>query len=94
MGSENGISHNRMELKNLLNNLENEDLDDFIDGIAVEGHLKPILLAAEFGCHKILKQIVGIDEEKLKVEERFSFDDCNENGENFLHLGELSMSQN
>ena len=105
MGSENGISHNRMELKNLLNNLENEDLDDFIDGIAAQRKLglgkgNPLLLAAEFGCHKILKKIVGLDEDQLRLMEtreggqQFSLDDCNENGENILHLGELSISHN
>lgn len=79
MGSQNGIS-GRNEMKDVVYNLENEDLDNFVNGIAAKGN--PILLAAEFGCHKILKQIV----------EQISFDDSNENGENILHLGELSIS--
>ena len=96
MGSENGIS-DRIEMKDLIYNLENEDLDNFVNGIVAWKKLglgkgNPLLLAAEFGCHKILKQIVGIDEDKLKVEERFRLDDCNEKGENILHLGELSIS--
>ena len=89
MGSENGIS-DRNEMKDLIYNLENEDLDNFVNGIAAKGN--PLLLAAEFGCHKILKQIVGIDKKNLEEDERFSLDDCHENGENILHLGELSIS--
>ena len=97
MASENGIS-DRNEMKNVIYNLENEDLRDFVNGMRAEGYLNPLLLAAEYGCHKILKQIVGLDEEQLKQMQTetggqsFSFDDCNQNGENILHLGELSIS--
>ena len=54
--------------------------------------LNPLLLAAEYGCHKILKQIVdlgdGIKEyEQMSASIGFKFSDCNNNGENFLLLG-------
>ena len=99
MANENGIS-DRNAMKNLIYNLENEDLDNFLDCMRAEGHLNPLLLAAEYGCHKILKKIVGLDEDQLRLMEtreggqQFSLDDCNENGENILHLGELSISHN
>ena len=54
--------------------------------------LNPLLLAAEYGCHKILKQIVdlgdGIREyEQMSASIGFKFSDCYNNGENFLLLG-------
>ena len=54
--------------------------------------LNPLLLAAEYGCHKILQQIVdlgdGIKEyEQMSASIGFKFSDCNKNGDNFLLLG-------
>ena len=54
--------------------------------------LNPLLLAAQYGCHEILKKIVdlgvGIKEYERKSDSTgFKFSDCNENGDNFLLLG-------
>ena len=61
---------------------ENGDLDTFVKGIK---HENPLLVAAEFGCFKILKSIIQLGDSTQ--EETFNFDDCNDNGETLLHLG-------
>ena len=45
----------------------------------------PLLLAAEYGSYKILKSITELGD-KIRTREDFTFDDCNEYGENVLHL--------
>ena len=66
--------------------LENQDLNTFVQGISdrKDGE-NPLLLAAELGCHKILKLIVGLGDEIAT--QGFTFDACNQNEENILHLG-------
>jgi len=57
--------------------------------------LNPLLLAAEYGCYKILQQIVdlgdGIKEyEQMSASIGFKFSDCNNNGDNFLLLSSFN----
>ena len=95
--------YDKDEIKALMKELENKDLKEFVEGIAKKQDnlnqngannilLNPLLLAAEYGCHKILKQIVklgdGIKEyEQMSASIGFKFSDCNKNGDNFLLLG-------
>ena len=66
--------------------LENQDLNTFVQGIAErQDGENPLLLAAELGCHKILKLIVGLGDGITT--HGFNFDACNQNEENILHLG-------
>ena len=51
----------------------------------------PMLLAAEFGCYKILKFIVELGDEKIL--QQFDLDDCDHNGNNILHLGKFKLDR-
>ena len=76
-------------MKSTINSLKNEDLDSLLIALKKEGRQeKALLLAAEFGSYKILKSIVEIGSEILDRED-FSFADCNEEGENVLHMCKL-----
>ena len=76
-------------MKSTINSLKNEDLDSLLIALKKEGRQeKALLLAAEFGSYKILKSIVEIGPEILDRED-FSFADCNEEGENVLHMCKL-----
>ena len=76
------------DLRNLVRSLENEGLNTFVKNLQ-ERKIKesPLLVAAEYGSHMILKSIVDLM--KKGEQKEFSFDDCNGNGENVLHLGML-----
>ena len=76
-------------MKSTINSLKNEDLDSLLIALKKEGRQeKALLLAAEFGSYKILKSIVEIGPEILDRED-FSFADCNDEGENVLHMCKL-----
>ena len=47
----------------------------------------PLLLAAKYGCHKILKSILALDEKLRDEPYNINLNDSNEHGENILHLG-------
>ena len=51
----------------------------------------PLLLAAEFGCYKILKFIVELGDEKTL--QQFDLEDCDHNGNNILHLGKFKLDR-
>ena len=76
-------------MKSTIKSLRNEDLDSLLIALKEEGRQeKPLLLAAESGSYKILKSIVEIGPEILDRED-FSFADCNDEGENVLHVCKL-----
>ena len=76
-------------MRSTINSLKNEDLDSLLIALKMEGRQeKALLLAAEFGSYKILKSIVEIGPEILDRED-FSFADCNDEGENVLHMCKL-----
>ena len=76
-------------MKSIINSLKNEDLDSLLIKLKEDGGQEnPLLLAAESGSNKILKSIVEIGPAILDRED-FSFADCNEEGENVLHMCKL-----
>ena len=76
-------------MRSIISSLKNEDLDSLLIALNEEsGQENPLLLAAESGSYKILKSIVEIGPEILSRED-FSFADCNEEGENILHICKL-----
>ena len=76
-------------MKSIINSLKNEDLDSLLIELKEKnGQENPLLLAAESGSYKILRSIVELGPETLDRED-FSFADCNEEGENVLHMCKL-----
>ena len=83
-------------MKSLIESLQQEDLSSLRERIKDEdSHLKkfgfkenPLLLAAESGSYKIMKSILELGD-KIRNQEDFTFDDCNKDGENVLHLCKL-----
>ena len=47
----------------------------------------PLLVAAKYGCHKILKSIVAMDKKMTDAPYNILLHECNDDGENVLHLG-------
>ena len=83
------MTERRLYVKSIINSLKNEDLDSLLIELKEKnGQENPLLLAAESGSYKILKSIVEIGPEILDRED-FSFADCNEEGENVLHMCKL-----
>ena len=79
----------RLHVRSIINSLKNEDIDCLLIALKEKGGQEnPLLLAAESGSYKILKSIVEIGPEILDRED-FSFADCNEEGENVLHMCKL-----
>ena len=89
-----------------MKSLKSEDLDNLQSKLQEKddkGENKkkenPLLLAAEYGSYKILKDIIRLKEnlfndnvgkeDDLTHREEFTFDDCNEKGENILHLSKF-----
>ena len=76
----------KKDINKLIRSLETEDLKGLVNKLD-ENNVKdnPLLLAAEYGSYKILKSILDLKDQIVMQD--FSFDDCNEEGENVLHLG-------
>ena len=87
-----GEASSGYDLRNLVRSLENEGLNIFVKNLQ-EKRIKesPLLVAAEYGSHMIIKSIVDLMKEGEQNE--FNFDNCNGNGENVLHLGMLVWYQ-
>ena len=47
----------------------------------------PLLVAAKYGCHKILKSILDLNEQMQYEPYNINLNDFNAHGENILHLG-------
>jgi hypothetical protein len=62
---------------NLVKNLKNHD----------ETTKSPLLIAAKYGCHKILKSILDMNEKMQDEPYNINLNDSNTQGENVLHLG-------
>ena len=48
---------------------------------------EPLLIAAKYGCHKILKSILDLNEKMRDEPYNINLNDSNDHGENILHLG-------
>ena len=83
----------RAKVKSLIDSLPQEDLISLRNIIKEKDtNLKkfgfeenPLLLAAEYGSYEILKSITELGDE-IRNQKDFTLDDCNEDGENVLHL--------
>ena len=54
------------EIAAVIHELEDQDLNTFVQGIKAKmDEENPLLLAAEFGCYKILKFIVQLGDENI-----------------------------
>ena len=86
IGKEIKAKERREKVKSVIESLQEEDLNNLQERIKELGLKEnPLLLAAEYGSYKILKSITELGD-KIRTREDFTFDDCNEYGENVLHL--------
>ena len=77
----------RQKVKTLIESLQQEDLNSLLLKLREDNNKEsPLLLAAEYGSYKILKSIMELGDDIKNHQEDFTFDDCNEAGENVLHL--------
>ena len=83
---ENQAETRRKHVKSLIESLQQEDLNSLVAKLKEENNQEnPLLLAAEYGSYKILKSIVELGDD-IENRDDFTFDDCNDEGENVLHL--------
>lgn len=83
---ENREEKRRAKVKSLFESLQQEDLNSLLTKLREEKNQEsPLLLAAEYGSYKILKSIAESGD-NIKNRKDFTFDDCNDEGENVLHL--------
>ena len=81
-----------IKIEGIIKSLDSEDLDSIrkkLDEEFGENVENPLLVAAEFGCYKVLKSIIELaanDFDTFK-KQKFNFDDCNKCDDNLLHLG-------
>ena len=84
---ENEKEDRRQKVKELIESLQQEDLSSLLLKLKEDDNKEsPLLLAAEYGSYKILKSITELGEDIKDHQNDFTFDDCNEEGENVLHL--------
>ena len=62
---------------NLVRNLKSHD----------ETTKSPLLIAAKYGCHQILKSILDMNEKMQDEPYNINLNDSNTHGENVLHIG-------
>ena len=84
---ENQKENRRQKVKELIESLQQEDFNTLLLKLKEDNNKEsPFLLAAEYGSYKILKSITELGDDIEKHQHDFTFDDCNEEGENILHL--------
>ena len=83
------LNGHTMELSDIL---QLEDPERFIKEVRRlkkddEPTKSPLLVAAKYGCHKILKCILALDKKMTDAPYKILLHDSNDDGENVLHLG-------
>ena len=82
----NQAENRRKKVKSIIESLQQDDLNNYLVKLREQNKQEnPLLLAAEYGSYKILKSIVELGDD-IKNQNDFTFDDCNDEGENVLHL--------